>query len=419
MRHIVRWAWSGTTKVGTAPTPGPQPRDPGRPYAGRVTDPAEFQPRLGAWGRTWRVLLMLLISGLAMVEPYPLLVEHGHAWWIPVDLLLGLLAFVAVHFRRRRPMVVVLVVVGLACVSSFAIGPSVLALVSLATRRVYWEIAVGSALSIVGAEIYYRVVPSSGTDPMWISFTANVAAAGAIAAWGMYIGSRRELLWTLRQRAERAEAEQDLRLSKAKVDERSRIAREMHDVLAHRISQVSMHAGALSYRTDLDADALREGIAEVQVRANEALDDLRGVLGVLRDPATGEVTHRPQPTYEDIGALVAEAVADGARIAYEDELVADPPVAVGRALYRVVQEGITNAQKHAPGALLSICLRGTPEDGVEVRLRNPYGFSAPGVPGAGLGLVGLSERVDLAGGHLTHGRDGDAFVVHAWLPWAP
>lgn len=384
-----------------------------------MTDPAQYQPRVSAWGRTWRVLLMLLISGLAMVEPYPLLVERGHAWWIPVDLLLGLAALVAVHFRRRRPMVVVVVAVGLACVSSFAVGPSVLALVSLATRRVYWEIAAGSALSIVGAEVYYRVVPSSSSDPMWISFTANVAAAMAIAAWGMYIGSRRELLWTLRQRAERAETEQDLRLSKAKVDERSRIAREMHDVLAHRISQVSMHAGALSYRTDLDADALREGIAEVQVRANEALDDLRGVLGVLRDPATGEVTHRPQPTYEDIGALVAEAVEDGARIAFEDELASDPPVAVGRALYRVVQEGITNAQKHAPGALLSICLRGTPEDGVEVRLRNPYGFSAPGVPGAGLGLVGLSERVGLAGGHLTHGRDGDAFVVHAWLPWAP
>ncbi|WZH52600.1 MAG: histidine kinase [Nocardioides alkalitolerans] len=383
-----------------------------------MTDPAEYQPRVSTWGRTWRVLLMLLISGLVVIEPYSLLVQRGHAWWIAVDVLLGLVGFVAVHFRRQRPMLVVVVTIALACVSSFAAGPSVLALVSLATRRVYWEIAVASVLSVVGAEIYFRVAPSTGSSPMWLNFTANVAAAGAIAAWGMYIGSRRELLWTLRQRAERAEAEQDLRLAKARVDERSRIAREMHDVLAHRISQVSMHAGALSYRTDLDADALREGIAEVQVRANEALDDLRGVLGVLRDPATGEVTHRPQPTYEDVGALVAEAVEAGARIAFDDELDEAPPTPVGRALYRVVQEGITNAQKHAPGALLSICLRGTPEDGVEVRLRNPYGFSTPGVPGAGLGLVGLTERVDLAGGHLTHGRDGDAFVVHAWLPWA-
>ncbi|HEY1134920.1 MAG TPA: histidine kinase [Nocardioides sp.] len=382
-----------------------------------MDDPVVYQPVLSRWGCVWRVLLMLFISGVVMVEPYPLLVERGYGWWIPVDLLLGVIAFVVVHFRRRRPLLVVVVVLTIATASSFAAGPSVLALVSLATRRVYWEIAVGSVLSVISAELYFRIAPSNVEEQMWITFTANIAAAMAIAAWGMYIGSRRELLWTLRQRAERAEGEQDLRLGKARVDERSRIAREMHDVLAHRISQVSMHAGALSYRTDLDADALRAGIAEVQTRANEALNDLRGVLGVLRDPTTGEVTHRPQPTYEDLRALVEESSAAGARLSFTDDLEEPPPIPVGRALYRVVQEGITNAQKHAPGALLSICLRGNAEDGVEVRLRNPYGFTAPGVPGSGLGLVGLSERVDLAGGHLTHGRDGDAFVVHAWLPW--
>src|SRR5690606_4522218 len=138
-------------------------------------------------------------------------------------------------------------------------------------------------------------------------------------------------------------AERDLRVGKAQSDERARIAREMHDVLAHRISQVSMHAGALAFRTDLDADALRAGIAEVQAKANDALTDLRGVLGVLRDPDTGTIAHRPQPTYDDLPALVADARSAGARLELDDRLEARPlPAALGRTLYRIVQEGITN-----------------------------------------------------------------------------
>ncbi|WP_277499760.1 MULTISPECIES: histidine kinase [unclassified Nocardioides] len=380
--------------------------------------PDDFQPRLGAWGHAWRALLALLISALLAVETYPVLWDD-HRWWIAGDLALGLVALVAVHWRRRWPLGVALGTIALATVSTAAAGPSLLALVSLATRRVYWQVVVAGLASVVSAEVFYRVVPSSNQDPAWVTFTANVAAVLALLAWGMFIGSRRELLWTLRQRAERAESEQELRTGKARAEERARIAREMHDVLAHRISQVSMHAGALSFRTDLDADALRAGIGEVQQQANLALDDLRGVLGVLRDPLTGEATHRPQPTYDDLGPLVAASTAAGARVELVDELPSAPPVAVGRTLYRLVQEGITNAHKHAPGALLTIEVTGAPDDGVEVRMRNPFGFGTPSAPGAGLGLVGLTERVELAGGHLVHGREGGAFLVHAWLPWSP
>ena len=109
----------------------------------------------------------------------------------------------------------------------------------------------------------------------------------------MYIGSRRELLWTLRNRAETAEAEQELRVSQARSNERARIAREMHDVLAHRISQISMHAGALSFRDDLTADEMRDSAAVIQEKAHEALTDLRGVLGVLRDDGSGRVGEAP------------------------------------------------------------------------------------------------------------------------------
>ena len=124
-------------------------------------------------------------------------------------------------------------------------------------------------------------------DPEWLTLSTNIVVIAAIMAWGMYIGSRRELLWTLRNRAETAEAEQELRVSQARSNERARIAREMHDVLAHRISQISMHAGALSFRDDLTADEMRDSVAVIQEKAHEALTDLRGVLGVLRDDGSG------------------------------------------------------------------------------------------------------------------------------------
>ena len=239
--------------------------------------------------------------------------------------------------------------------------------------------------------------------------------------WGMYIGSRREHLWALRDRAERAEAEQELRVDNARSHERARIAREMHDVLAHRISQVSMHAGALAYRDDLSAEEIRTSAGVIQAKANEALNDLRAVLGVLRAPDTGELVGRPQPTYDDLPALIEESREGGMHIEFTDLLEGEPamPVAVGRTVYRIVQEGLTNARKHAPGAMVRIQLSGSPEDGVDLLLRNSVGFaSAPAAPGSGLGLIGLSERAELRGGRLEHRKDGSTFVLHGWIPWA-
>ena len=94
------------------------------------------------------------------------------------------------------------------------------------------------------------------------------------------------------------------------------------------------------------------------------------------------------------------------------------PDAAGRTVYRIVQEGLTNAHKHAPGSTLTIELSGSPEDGIDVVLRNPLGLRQHRHPGSGLGLVGLTERAELRGGRLEHGRDGSAFVLRGWIPWA-
>jgi signal transduction histidine kinase len=331
-------------------------------------------------------------------------------------------AFALVGLRRRHPFSIAVGLTLLTLVSGAAAGPATLAAVSLATRQRLDQIAVIAVLGVVCYQGYVDTQAIQSTDPFWVNFAFNVALTLGMLGWGMYIGSRRQLMSSLRQRAVRAEAEQEMRVAQARGTERARIAREMHDVLAHRISQISLHAGAMAYREDLDAESMRDSARVVQSQAHEALADLRDVLGVLRDDGTGELTDRPQPTYADLGTLVEEARASGLTVTYRDRvqgLGQSLPDVAGRTVYRIVQEGITNARKHAPGALLKIEVGGSPDDGISFLLRNPLGFGPSSTPGAGLGLIGLSERAELRGGRLEHRRDGQSFVLTGWIPWAP
>ncbi|WGX95373.1 histidine kinase [Nocardioides sp. L-11A] len=390
--------------------------------------PDDYQPRLRWYSQVWRYLLAAFIGLVAWLPIMDAQLDRNPVlFW--VDLVVGLIAFGLVGFRRRWPFTIAILTLLMGPVSSLSAGASALATVSLATRRRWWQVITAGALNVVVSLVYYEIQPDETVDPWWVNLSVTVAVVMAIMAWGMYIGSRRELVWTLRQRAETAEAERDLRATQARSTERARIAREMHDVLAHRISQISMHAGALTYREDLSAEEMRSSVAVIQAKAHEALTDLREVLGVLRDTdgAGGPLTG-PQPTHRDLDALVADARAAGAVIEYDDELVpgdGELPDAVGRTVYRIVQEGITNAGKHAPAATLRIRVSGSPADGVDVVLANALGFGPTRTPGAGLGLVGLTERAELRGGTLEHRIErcpdtpgADVFVLHAWLPWA-
>ncbi|MET0523911.1 MAG: histidine kinase [Nocardioides sp.] len=378
--------------------------------------PDDYQPRLTWWSHAWRTVLMLAISALVWFS----IAEAQTESRLLLDIAVGLPAVVLVFFRRRWPVRVAVVTVLLSSVSSLAAGPATLASVSLATRRRWAQVIPLALLNVVAAQVLYLVHPPTDDEPEALTLSTNFVLIAAMMAWGMYVGSRRELLWTLRNRAETAEADQEMRVSQARTNERARIAREMHDVLAHRITQISMHAGALSFRDDLTADEMRDSAGVIQEKAHEALTDLRSVLGVLRDDGSGRVGEGPQPTYADLRALVTEAEEAGLNVTLDDQLDArgtPVPDAVGRTVYRIVQEGMTNARKHAPGSRLTIQVSGSPEGGVDIRLRNPIGFGPSAAPGAGLGLVGLTERAELAGGRLGHRRDGETFLLHAWIPW--
>jgi signal transduction histidine kinase len=393
--------------------------------------PEQYNPPLTWKSHAWRTALVLAISAALWPATAKLQWQEARPLFF-VDLAGGLLALVLSFYRRRWPLPIAVVTNALGAVSVSASGPGVLTAVSLATRRVVWQIVVVGAVGLTGAVVYGLVGVNPTNDPLWVNFTFGIAFTVAFLVWGMYLGSRRELLWTLRDRADRAEAEQELRVVQGRANERARIAREMHDVLAHRISLITMHAGALAYRTDLSADEMRETAELIQTKSHEALADLRQVLGVLRsdDPGAAVSLERPQPTFGDLRDLVGEAEESGMRVQYVDQVDAGAamPDQVGRTTYRIVQEGLTNARKHAPGVTVLVKVAGSPDDGVDIWIRNPArsllrgtagdgGANGRGTPGAGLGLVGLRERAKLAGGRLDTQRDNGTFELHGWLPW--
>ncbi|QIK65708.1 histidine kinase [Nocardioides sp. HDW12B] len=378
--------------------------------------PFAHPPRISARGHAWRIAIVLVVSALGWFETGHLQWDQA-PWLFVLDLVLGVASFVAMFFRRRHPLGVAVAVTLAGAASYSSAGPAVLVTVSLATRRRWPEILGVGALGVVVALVFtgYQPVPPT---PAWVSVGFLLVVTVALMALGMYIGSQRELMWTLQDRARRAEEQQAARVAQARAGEREQIAREMHDVLAHRISLVAMHAGALAYRTDLGAEAVRSSAGLIQHQAHEALTDLRAVLNVLREevsPDAVPVALRPQPTYADLPALVLDARQAGMQVSLHVDEASDLPDALGRAVYRVVQEGLTNARKHAPHAHADVEVRRRPEE-VVVTVANSTGPARPRVPGAGLGLVGLRERVDLAGGALEHGVRGDRFVLCARLP---
>jgi len=275
----------------------------------------------------------------------------------------------------------------------------------------------------VVAIIGFPLVYASG-EPYLLDLFIGALITAVVLGWGLFARARREQVLALHERAAELEAEQRLRIGQARDAERRRIAREMHDVLAHRVSLLSLHAGALEFRPDAPAEEIADAAGVIRASARAALEELRQVIGVLRDGDQGDAPEPPQPTLAEIPALVAESQAAGMRVRCRIDVAgADAATpALGRTAYRVVQEGLTNARKHAPAAAVEVTITGGEALTVEVVSRAPVGVAAAGesLPGAGSGLIGLGERIALAGGELLHGPDaaGD-FVLQATLPWTP
>ena len=192
--------------------------------------------------------------------------------------------------------------------------------------------------------------------------------------------------------------------------ERTRIAREMHDTLAHRLTLVATTAGALEYRTDLSKEQVASAAGVVRANASEALEELRTVIGVLR---TSPEELRPTPGLADLRRLVDETRGAGVDVRL-DAVDVHLPTALDLAVYRTCQEGLTNARRHAPGSRVTVNV--LVEDGLRVVVANTAGGKGE-ANGTGTGLIGLTERVELLGGRISAGATGDGFRLEAWLPW--
>ncbi len=395
--------------------------------------------RLGAWALIWRYLLALgwvLPSFAAPLMGQDLSRELPPAFhgFLVLELLGVIAAVVLIRFRRRAPMLVVVSLSALSAVTVTLGGFSSWGIASLCTRRRWKEILPAGAV-FIGFQLLSDPVrrglglptvtdlrvgdtPLQEPWPLIVGGGVLLLYTVVLVAIGMYTGARRELIASMRAQVEQAEREQQLRVAQGQAAERQRIAREMHDVLAHRISLVSMYSGALAYRElayrdDLNPEQTREIAETIRENANLALTELRGVLGSLR----GEDGDRPQPTLADLPGLIADNRAAGLRIEFSGVTLEGLSPAVSRHAYRIVQEGLTNARKHAPGTKVEVRLSGGPGSGLWIELRNPVNGRGAAVPGGGYGLLGLAERTGLVDGWIEHGIRDDVFQLEAWMPW--
>ncbi|WP_426564924.1 sensor histidine kinase [Angustibacter sp. McL0619] len=338
--------------------------------------------------------------------------------WVFVLVVVGIVPAVALWWRRSHPVAVTLFTLVCATITGIPAALTV-ALFTLAIRRrdrVLW--------SITGLCFVVDVVRTALTDDT-TNLVSMIATSmlyfGAVLAAGAYVGARRDLVRTLRERAETAEAERELRADQARLGERHRIAQEMHDVLAHKVSLIALHAGALEVNADAGPEQVERTAALVRTTAREALEDLRRVLGVLRsDDSPDGSDLAPAPGMAEIDRLVESSRTAGVDVELSRDVHGEPPAELGRTAYRVVQESLTNVHKHARAATTVVSLSGGPGSGLDIEVRNRVPVSAAMLlPGAGMGLVGLSERVGLVGGELEWGRAEDGgWRVQAHLPWA-
>ncbi|RII12032.1 Sensor histidine kinase DesK [Streptomyces sp. YIM 130001] len=366
-----------------------------------------------------------VLAGLVLVctvAPFPL-VPPVH----PVAAaLLGVWAALLVPARRVYPALAVVGCVPLVAGENMWATVVVPCVVWSATRRIAparhaWKVVGASAAAAVVASVAAQSLSGLPTLP-YLAGGIGVAALFIVlpALSGLMLGRRRRLTGLLRERNAYLEQARFLTDEAARMEERAHIAAEMHDLLGHRIGLISMHAGALQLAAERQAPPLADQAQLLHTTAGTAMEELRGILGVLRHRSDDETGERG--TREDLSALVADSRNAGA----EAELhwyatgPVDADARTRQAVHRVTREGLANALKHAPGAPVRVTFHDE-GDTVAVTVLNDAP-PAPRSPGDGnrSGLVGLHERVRLLGGTLHAGpRPEGGFALSARIPVRP
>jgi signal transduction histidine kinase len=371
-------------------------------------------PRL--WRVAWPPLIVVLAAGA---------VVFGHAHqgsYPPAELALDALATAPLLVVRRWPLAALTVVT--AVDAAFVIDARLpwapaaavawllaLALCPLLLTRTQAAVAVALSEAAVLAAV---VVPTSVNPRPWDAPLTEALAV--LLLWGA--GETLRARWEgAAHRAVIAGQLRELRDREVVTTARAAVARELHDVVAHHVSMIAVRAATAPYQLPgLSPDAAAV-LDEIAGQARAALDELRAVLGVLRGP-DGSASQAPQPTLGDLPELLERMRSSGMTVVAEiDDALRSPGGPAELCCYRVVQEALTNAARHAPGEPVALTVRHRP-DAVTITITNRLcGGCTPGaLVGSGLGLTGMRERVSALGGALTAGQDPAGFRVEAAIP---
>ncbi|WP_454086256.1 sensor histidine kinase [Georgenia sp. Marseille-Q6866] len=402
---------------------------------------AQVPARPAPWWRTvlWGTLCAFLSLMSFVFSETGQRAEDGAVLLVLLGFFTSLGLPLVLLWRRRAPYAVTLTAAATAVVLPVGSWTALVALGSLISRRrgrdVWWTtaaVAVATAVTVVrdaagrtsASSLIKTFLAPAGAEPgtavalgWWVAplFLA-LGMAGAVGA-GLAVRANRQAAVSA-GRVSAAEQRTDrLDDQLARQRERERIGREVHDVLGHRLSLLNLHAGALEAHAPPDGQ-LRESARLVREGAAKSMADLRSLLAMLNEPLSAEPAE-PDLSLVDLPAMIGETVDAGLPVSssvYIDGAErADP--ALARAVYRIVQELLTNARRHAEGRPVRLDVTGSPSAGMHIDARNPYEPS--GHAGGGQGLRGIAERVELLGGDLAYGLDDDGrtFRVTVRLPW--
>ncbi|WP_083709846.1 sensor histidine kinase [Williamsia sterculiae] len=365
---------------------------------------------------------------------------HTPGWNVAAGCVLNLAAGVALIWRHQHPWrVLALAVAGPLFFATDATAALIaLFAVAAAVRDRRLVVSAGAVWIACGVSLTYDAVrrrdysvltigsarPRDGQVPewnlpLWLPWVVATVLVVVVVGLALLRRARSDLVQAETVLDVRTRESEAMRHQMLRADERARIARDMHDTLAATLSRISLTAGGLQVNSGDGPERVANTASLIQRTAHDGLDELRRIVGVLR-AGDGAATAGMDRGLDSIGDLLTAGRAVGVRVTHLTDLAPGQvgPL-TGSISYRVVREAVTNAQRHAPGAPVLVAVRGGPDDGLSVEVRNslPGAAEDTGIVGTGTGLRGLREQATEVGGSFCAERVGDEFVVTCLLPF--